>query len=1540
LKNELEQIRQALIKLKPSGPDGFEGLMAVVLSRITGHDFSLAKSGSQLGKDGSAIASPLSISFEGKRYDNKIDDNDILTKITQLAASDTPPEIWILGATVEVSTQTMETAEAAARQFGVEIVQLDWSNASECPPLVAALAGAPNEVIRFLSEHITDQALVNAAASGLELVSKALEVQAALDRLQVQLKTPALSLATATAANGSRLNTLFADRARAKSVLGQPLCPSAPSAIATRPRPQLTSQMHDHLAAAPAEQIMAIVGGEGFGKSWAFAQSWLELESRPLALLVPATDLRPEAVPYGSVDGWLIERFIQQTGDIKTDDLLRRWERRLKSWRKIPTGGAIRFVVCIDGLNQQPTLDWARFLNGLCAIVTELGGHLFVTSRQGYFDKSVKTALAVDIVTIQVLEWSDAELDEILVQQGVDPKSVLGATRASLKNPRLLGIACDLKAQGSIIEFSELNAERLLFEHIRASEADGTSAETASQFSSRLAHHANDVLNRVRRQETEDRLIFELSNGNGYLLGTEMAAVVSERFFVTLPEDQSLYQLAEPGLSLALGIALIKALQKGERNSRDIPETLELLIEPIAALDKTADAMFSAMIVASVDGECSDQVKAALIHGFVKLQNVLDADGGVFVGIIRNAIEASMLVINRVASDSQQYLPQKDWLIEALRQCRRDENCWPTMSKHISEWLRTYSRSPDVAMSPRFAHTNTEEAKAEFEKCKEKLTKKTEAMTEWEQAFLADKLLERDDLDPSVLHEIAFEWLAGVSLAPFAEDLIASAFSRCFNSGWHSPYDEFAALLRFNSVDWAATLEASIGPLTELLQSENSSTSKWAGVSVLRGLGDIDLGEQAEAIFHELTKDREHFGPWRLIETYCDVDPCDPATANPTTINRTVERCRDIDREAFAQDRWMGESEHFLRDALPGLVRFAPDTAAHVWQSIATVLANSIRETSYIGITELESNCSVLSETNIKELLDFILVLCNEGDAHPNKNKNNWLAIWFTLNVCFPHMTGDAQVDFMLGLSAHGPPLLSFADVLKAPSRQKLEAALQQAISTNDNDCQLALLMFAGCKGEELTDESKAYLNQLLEDENTVVRSQAMQAICTHNLTDSIQRLLDNGWTSAGLHEDNNHSEIWYGSQVIVRAAKLGFVPGSEVLKRISPRFYGTIAREREQTGKAELSRLLSASVNAVLGLKLPFQPPEIEEIDQDSALESSKPIFKKLSNLAETSGPLEFFKALNETDDEFQQRQKQAWRSFEAFQAALGEKEARTVIESAGYASVSAWVENAPQDASECAEALIGQNEAGQYELVNFGLMLARALSFVNPSLARRLYAALSDRKGFRKIVCGLSAYPFEAKCIWESADCSELDDTRALRLENAKNDHELAQEVLAAIKGGKQHFLDGYVAEGLKSLQPALIARALMILGFGLSSEETERVLVRYLDIRGFAGKAARAAKYANDRNKWAHHWYSEMAKTKSKIDFWRYSVLFLKIVDGRFDVWFNNVGTKGAVFCDFWPTIDESASKRAKAWKSKREKTFCGEKVPAEIYLRLDE
>ena len=148
--NEMRELRDIVRMLNPTGKNGFEGLMAAVLTDIAKISFGLAKSGPQGGKDGQSALNSGAISFEGKLYDEQVSKNEVLSKIAEVAASDGgDADLWILGSTGTVSTQDVKLVSALGEKLAIMTLILDWSIVG-LPSFATLLAMAPETTGSFL----------------------------------------------------------------------------------------------------------------------------------------------------------------------------------------------------------------------------------------------------------------------------------------------------------------------------------------------------------------------------------------------------------------------------------------------------------------------------------------------------------------------------------------------------------------------------------------------------------------------------------------------------------------------------------------------------------------------------------------------------------------------------------------------------------------------------------------------------------------------------------------------------------------------------------------------------------------------------------------------------------------------------------------------------------------------------------------------------------------------------------------------------------------------------------------------------------------------------------------------------------------------------------------------------------------------------------------------------------------------------------------------------------------------------------------------
>lgn len=1539
LKAHLKHLKTTLLELDATGHEGFEGLMAEVLGAIVGHPFRLAGAGSQHGKDGEAKFNAGHITFEGKLYSGSINKNEVLSKLTEIIGGSEIPDLWVLGATIEIKTQISAPLRTTAGKNAIEALILDWPVAATIPPLAAICAMADETTYNFLVAQIKNKTTTDKAKAAIAAIRAHDGFGAATREIGEKLHAPNLGFPVALGGNRHWLKAAFSDRKLARQKFGQPLAPLATASLELRDRTNLTAKLQSQVFGTINEKIVVLCGGEGCGKSWLFAQSWLTSDERTLTLVIPATDLQSDGF-YNDIEDFLIDNLIEQTGDSASEFIVRRWENRFKQWKADQGRSSPKLVVFVDGLNQRLEFNWPRWLDGLSYTLEKLGGTLVISTRHGYFNSRLKNSLQSSTHVIKVGEWSDTELGEILSTKQIDPSRLGASVKKTLQNPRVLAIAFELLDNAHIQDFQELSIERLLFEHIRISARDGNSAEPTETFIGRLSSHAQEIINRVEQQKHEDKLIFESADFAGapqYELSADLLAVSEERFFKALPEDSTRYSLTDDGLTYALGLSIIKSLQKAERNDGNLNEALDALLEPVAALDKTADAVFAAVLIASIDEQCTDPIRSALIGGYLRLQNINEHSYPAFASVARNATDASMIALFELAA-SPLHVAHGNWLVAALREQRHDTGCWEIISCHLITWMRLYSLSPEIALSGRPRDDSPEKVAEKIEEQGALIAKKLDGLSAAESEFLTKKMKRNDDVDISAFSEEIFAILAGMPLSPFAEALVAWAFSASLNSGFHLVGDEFQFAIQFNNHDWSETRDALLASASIFQGPETSTAGKWALVRILRATGTVSDTKRADILVEELTADREKFEGWRLVEKYCSTDPCDPSSEKPDNITDTAERYREIDLEKIKASRGMTQEDHFLRDARPGLARFLPDATIEVQRKVADKIIAGGDNLPMHGLFSLKDKTAILLPDAVSDLLRKASDLSGPYEEDASGANGRWVGSQYALLIALSHLSGNDQLEAFLSLPEHGPPLLELADILKPADVRVMEKALDCAVQSDDRNMQITVLMFARYSGTELSPCCRKIVRGFSSSSDRTVRGEALSIIAHLEDENLCKFVVDGGWTAQTLDARQNHFELWYGAMILTQAVNFGLLGPDEALDRMSPEHYDIAALRLGSDAKSLIRQRLNASISKSLEVKIPFFPPAVDQ-NLDDGRKAHAPSLKSLSHTDDDLGVKEIMERVSETSEEFAARQAQGWKAFSEFENALTNDKARLIVEHVGHATVMACVENASEMVEAWAREFLSLPDEKLMRVQNLGLTVAECLSAIDPALAKELFERLAGQRTFVNLVYGSAAIPFEAMCVWNSADNDEMNALREARLDSAPTDHAMAIEVLSALKRGKAEFLKCYVQKRLSDPKPAAIARALMVCGLGLESKDAEASIKRYADMKGILGSAAQAAQYAYERNCWSRHWFSKMCETSAAEEFWTFSVLFVKVVDARYELWINDFERKGEPIQNFGPSLRSKIENRVKDWQKKRDKKLFGFNAPHPMFVALN-
>ena len=347
---------------KPAaGPKGFEGLVAQALAELTGYTFRLARSGAQFGRDAATTKAPFSIAMEAKRYTDSVPLQELVGKASLAAAVLADGiDLWALAATVEISEPTQRQLEEILDEQGIALLTLDWTDTG-LPPLVVLLAAVRAAVVTWATPLLDTTQLADLTA-GLDDIAGDPAFDASLRELQAQLSPALLGLDAFRSKSGDWCERAFASSKLAQRNFSQFLTPlETPALIADRPNVQSAISVAVDTAAADVEgdSLVAVLGGDGSGKTWSVANWWLAVAPKPILLL----SVGRIADQLSDMDEALemLARLAAHQDSRRDAPTIARWRRRLERWSKGPhTPG--RFIVLIDGLNETSGKPWAATL--------------------------------------------------------------------------------------------------------------------------------------------------------------------------------------------------------------------------------------------------------------------------------------------------------------------------------------------------------------------------------------------------------------------------------------------------------------------------------------------------------------------------------------------------------------------------------------------------------------------------------------------------------------------------------------------------------------------------------------------------------------------------------------------------------------------------------------------------------------------------------------------------------------------------------------------------------------------------------------------------------------------------------------------------------------------------------------------------------------------------------------------------------------------------------------------------------------------------
>lgn len=1508
-----EDLRSALNCLYHSGPEGFEGLLGILLGQLTGQTFRLATSGSQRGRDGDSAFDGGSTYFEGKRYNSSPSKAEIAAKLYDLSADDAGQvDLWILGATCEVAALTMQDVTTFTAVHGIGIAKLDWSN-NDLGSLLVAIAAAPVASKDFIEKGLAKSVHAHrlpAALAAIDHFAGHPDLPARRTALLQAISAQDLGLGHAKSLNRTWMLKHFSKRALARAEFGQPLSPLDARAMTAAPRSQQAALL-GAIEGKPNANIYAVLGDEGVGKSWLCANTWLQATNPSLLVICPADELLSEDATT-NFERFLLEKLIHQTGWNTSERTVQRWRRRLKAWRANPSPDNVRLTLVVDGINQPRKSDWARWLDRAALEMQSLGGSLIVSSRTTHWSE-IARSLTVSVTPTPVENWTLVEVRSLLTMKEIDPLKVSEAVLETLRNPRLFGIALDLLHANEVEELGQLTVGRLMFEHMRKAQETGTAPMSAAAFANFLKQLGKDVIERLKQQDAEDIRLFDASKK------AELQNVATCRFFEPVLGESFGYEIKSEGLDLALALYLISALEAEARNGRNPTDRLAHILEPISALDEAASVVFLATQVACLE-EGSQAVRAALIEHFTTLQNPPNDQIEAF-SLLARAATSSFLATAESVYSSNAHHANADWLFESLIANRHIPDVWSKIEESAKRWLSMYSLAPERMMFRQSGRDTAEEVTREKEKRSAEIGKAVTELTPEERAYLDANLTETTAWNFDHLLKVVFYLVAGKPLKDFAPYFVRFAFSDALGPAIHASDKEFRQLVSFNRVDWAETRAALLLALQPLAPSKTSKVGKWARVEVLRSTGALDDAQEAEELAAWLTRDREKREGWSRIEDYCATDPCDPGSVKPDNVVETAKEYRLLNTAKLAT--WMGHGtdDYFFDSARPSITRFELEDSVHVHQSLAEDVLARADLPRRQGVIALLRHSAVLNEEQVGKFLrsgQDCTVSYKDADR---SDKDYWLTAQYSIQIAVPHLPAGDQLE-------------ALADIKGETAKTDTERTLQRVLQEGRSNAQAAVLAAIHYAGLELSAEAINVVSTLTQSDDAIVRAQALGVVAFAGDPDTLKRVAESGWDARSLVSPGQTYERWYGSSAILGAAKAGYLTVGDALDRMHLDHYGFAAQELGVAAALAVVPRVEAALRSALGYAGTSSLPDMERTV--AALSDPGPPLVSLSE----APPLDIkeqFDRIGESVEQFDERQERARGSYDEFVKNLTFSDAHLILSDITYGGLQALAAADQKGVERWLAMLLDAEDAHVRYLHHLALQIAVVLTERGVPDANLLLKRVLATTPTMRRVRGASKIDEEALLLWKNSGIAAIGIVCRRRLKTRRNDADIATEVLAAYLQGKGEVVNEVIDELLATEQPADICHALILAGFSDEGEYAGSVIASLEGAPGwFIGKAQKEAKAAYERNKWSKTWYRQMLATKSPLEFWQASVLLQKVVDARFDLWRDGLGSKGETFAAFQPTVYSAIRNRIEKWQKKRKDKLYGDTAPVDNFL----
>lgn len=679
-------------ELEDAPADTFERLAADLFCRLLGDvGVAVSKPGSQFGGDaGTAGLRRRYLRLECKRYkeSTSLSPRSLAGEVLEAVLKDPLLEAWVLASTKTVSETERNVARDGGAKLGVPIVVIDWTEQPAgvgINAMAAICAKWPDIVEKQIGKVAGDTARALAAHAG-----------STAGNLSNDLETWNIGFNHLRGRSHTHLKKIWTESAQSLATLNQDAAGGRPGVHLIERKDALQALESWWLAPRDLRSPAVVIGQEGVGKTWV-SLDWLNRSAASLPIVVPvpaSTFLSHQNFSEAGVQDLIAQSLRFLAGSHQGTEY---WRARVDRMLERPVAEGVAVLLLVDGINQRPTVGWEALGQALQA--DSLAGKIRIlfTTRRHYFETSMRqfAGLHFPATQVPVGPYSPAELEELLHLNGMNKSDIPVGLLNLASTPRLFPLIVRLKNSDALR--ADATVLRLLFEYgkdvhqIRTNSAladeawvdwlgdraleyrdrlvktgSGTSTATIKDVSSSLADPS------VSPEEVARRLS-DVIDGNFFQV--QSSSVGTKKFV-----------LKEQPTVLGLGIALLGSLEGAEDTFEGVQAHALKWLEPVGAIDESADVLRAALAILSALGTSDGSPKTdALLVLWLNAQNpsaYIERDAFAF----GESFPRSMLtVIEHSVSGSRS--TAFHYAVQSLRRLPRVRvEDWDRMTQRMLEW--------------------------------------------------------------------------------------------------------------------------------------------------------------------------------------------------------------------------------------------------------------------------------------------------------------------------------------------------------------------------------------------------------------------------------------------------------------------------------------------------------------------------------------------------------------------------------------------------------------------------------------------------------------------------------------------------------------------------------------------------------------------------------------------------------------------------------------------------------------------------------------